>query len=143
MIDVEDSCGWLMEFANGALAVCHAGWTTIGRAPGLEFRVYGAHGAAQVILSDDLPGSEVLRVATAAEQRFEPVEIPARLATPIAPPTVWRRRFQHNLIQHFVNEIRRGERGEPDFTDGVRAQALLEAVVASMREDRWVTPEPV
>jgi len=25
----------------------------------------------------------------------------------------------------------------------VRAQALLEAVVTSMREDRWVTPETV
>jgi predicted dehydrogenase len=143
MIDVEDSCGWLMEFANGALAVCHAGWTTIGRAPGLEFRVYGSHGAVQVVLSDDLPGSEVLRVATAAEQCFEPAEIPARLATPIPSPIGWRRRFQHNLIQHFVNEIRRGGRREPDFTDGVRAQVLLEAVVTSMNEDRWVAPEPV
>jgi predicted dehydrogenase len=85
----------------------------------------------------------MLRVATAAEQRFEPAEIPARLATPIPPPTVWRRRFQHNVIRHFVDEIRSGQRGEPDFADGARAQALLEAVVTSMREDRWVTPEPV
>jgi predicted dehydrogenase len=142
-IDVEDSCSWLMEFANGALGVCHAGWATIGRAPGIELRVYGSRGAVQVVLSDDLPGSEMLRAATAAEQRFEPAEIPDRLATPIPPPAVWRRRFQHNLIQHFVNEIRSGQQGEPDFTDGVRAQALLEAVVTSMREDRWVAPEPV
>lgn len=142
-IDVEDSCGWLMEFANGALGVCHAGWATVGRAPGLELRIYGSQGAAQVVLSDDLPGSEVLRVATAVDQRFEPAEIPARLATPIPPSTVWRRRFQHNLIRHFLDEIRSGDSGEPDFADGVRAQALLEAVVTSMREDRWVTPEPV
>ena len=60
-IDVEDSCGWLMDFANNALGVCHAGWAAIGRAPGLEVRVYGSRGAAQVMLSDDLPGSEALR----------------------------------------------------------------------------------
>jgi predicted dehydrogenase len=142
-IDVEDSCGWLMEFSNRALGVCHAGWAAIGRAPGLELRIYGSHGAAQVVLSDDLPGSESLRTATAGDQSFEAAEIPAHLATPIPPPTVWRRRFQHNLIRHFIDEIRNDQRGEPDFMDGLHAQALLEAVVISMREDRWVMPEKV
>ena len=137
-VEVEDSCGWLMDFANGALGVCHAGWSTVGRAPGLELRVYGSAGAVQVILSNDLPGSEVLRVASAAEQIFAPAPVPARLATPMPDTELWRLRFHHSLIQHFVDEVRNGTPGEPTFEAGLRAQELLAAVVASMKEDRWV-----
>ena len=97
-VEVEDSCGWLMTFGNGALGVCHAGRSKVGRAPGLEIRVYGSRGAVQAILSDDLPGSELLRVASAAEQRFEPAEVPQRLATPMPDTEVWHRRFHRSLI---------------------------------------------
>jgi predicted dehydrogenase len=138
-IDVDDSCGWLMEFANGALGVCHAGWATVGRAPGLEIRVYGSGGAAQVVLSDDLPGSEALRVASATEQRFEAVAIPDRLATPLPVASLWYRRFHHNLIHTFVDEIRHGRVAAPTFEDGAQAQALLDAVVTAMAERRWVS----
>ena len=137
-VEVEDSCGWLMNFDNGALGVCHAGWSTVGRAPGLEIRVYGSRGAVQAILSDDLPGSELLRTASAAEQRFEPAEVPQRLATPMPDTEVWRCRFHHSLIWHFINEIRHERRDQPNFDDGMRAQELLAAVVRSMAEDRWV-----
>jgi predicted dehydrogenase len=137
-VEVDDSCGWLMNFANGALGVCHAGWSTVGRAPGLEVRVYGSQGAVQVMLSDDLPGSEMLRVASATEQSFRPESVPDRLATPIPSTELWRRRFHHSLIQHFVDGIRSGRPEGPNFEDGLRAQELLAAVVASMDEDRWV-----
>ena len=140
-VEVEDSCGWLMEFASGALGVCHAGWATVGRAPGLEFRVFGSRGAVQAMLSDDLPDSERLLVADGTEQSFRPAEIPRRLATPIPPPAHWRQRFHHNLISHFVDDVRRSAPGEPSFIDGVRAQELLAAVVRSMAERRWVEVE--
>jgi predicted dehydrogenase len=58
-IKVEDTYCWLMNFANGALGVCHTGWSTVGRAPGLEIRVYGSRGAVQVMRSEELPGSEL------------------------------------------------------------------------------------
>lgn len=137
-IDVDDSTVWLMEFANGALAVAHAGWATIGRAPGLDLRVFGSEGAVQCILADDLPSSESLRVATADDQRFVPTTIPARLATPLPMNEPWWRRFHGNLIRHFVDELRAGEAREPTFDDGARAQALLEGLLVSMAERRWV-----
>lgn len=136
-VEVEDSCGWLMHFANGALGVCHAGWSTVGRAPGLEIRLFGSRGAVQVRLSEDLPSSELLSVASADAPNFEPMAVPERLATPIPPPEIWRRRFQHNLIHNFVNEIRDNRPGEPTFDDGLRAQELLAALVTSMTESRW------
>jgi predicted dehydrogenase len=140
-IDVDDSCAWLMEFASGALGVAHAGWATIGRAPGLELRVFGDNGAARCVLADDLPGSESLHLATAAEQRFVPAEIPDRLQTPLPPSEPWWRRFHHNLILHFVEEIRVNRSSPPTFEDGARAQAALAAVIASMQDGRWVETE--
>ncbi len=137
-VEVEDSCAWLMEFASGATGVCHAGWATVGRAPGLEFRVFGSDGAVQAMLSDDLPGSERLLVANGTEQSFRPAEIPPRLATPIPPPAHWRERFQQALIQHFVDAVRQGGPAAPGFIDGLRAQEVLAAVVRAMAEGRWV-----
>ena len=139
-IDVEDSCAWLMEFAGGALGVAHAGWATVGRAPGLELRVYGANGAARCVLADDLPGSESLQVAAATDQRFLPAAIPDRLQTPLPLSEPWWRRFHQNLIRHFVDEIRTGTGAAPTFADGARDQAVLEAVITSMHEGRWVEP---
>jgi predicted dehydrogenase len=137
-VDVEDSCGWLMDFANGALGVCHAGWSTVGRAPGFEIRVFGSRSAIQVRLSEELPGSELLCIASADAPTFEPVDVPERLATRIPSPEIWRRRFHHGLIHNFVNEIRNNQPGEPAFEDGLRAQELLAAVVMSMTEGRWI-----
>ena len=137
-VEVEDSCAWIMNFTSGALGVCHAGWVQLGRAPGLEIRVYGSKGAAQVMLSEDLPGSEVLRIATQDAPSLAPVEVPARLATPIPPPEIWRRRFHHALVADFVTAVRQGRPGAPNFEDGARAQELLAAVVASMAQDRWI-----
>lgn len=138
-VEVDDSCAWLMDFANGALGVCHAGWATVGRAPGLELRVYGSRGAAQCILSDELPGGESLRLAYAEDQRFLPAEIPARLSGSMPAAEPWWRRFHGNLIRQFVDAIRTNAAAAPTFEDGVRAQELLAALLRSMDEGRWVS----
>ena len=137
-VEVDDSCVWLMDFANGALGSGHAGWTTIGRPPGTEIRIYGSQAAAQVVLSDDLPGSESLRIATAPEHAFQAVEIPPRFATPMPISAPWYRRFHQNLVRHFVEEVRMGRSASPTFRDGAHANVLLEAVIAAMTEGRWV-----
>jgi len=66
------------------------------------------------------------------------VEIPARLATPMPLTAPWYRRFHHNLIHHFVDEVRAGRQASPTFADGAGAQVLLEAVLTAMKEGRWV-----
>jgi predicted dehydrogenase len=138
-VDVEDSCAWLMEFANGALGVAHAGWSIAGRPPGFEVRIYGSEGAVECRLADDLPGSESLRRASPGEQRFEPAAIDLDAQTVLAADTPWWLRFQHNLIRHFLAEIERGVAHSPTFEDGARAQEVLEGIVLSMNEDRWVS----
>ncbi|MEA2528689.1 MAG: hypothetical protein QOG89_333 [Thermomicrobiales bacterium] len=138
-VEVDDSTAWLMEFASGATGICHAGWATVGRAPGLELSVYGSQGAAQVFLSDEAPGDEALLVA-GVDGRFQPAEIPSRLYKRLPDLGTWWRSWPAHLIQQFVAEIADGTPPfGPTFADGVRAQELLAAVTTSMRERRWVS----
>jgi predicted dehydrogenase len=136
-VAVDDSAAWLTTFASGATGVCHAGWATAGRAPGLEVRVYGSRGAVRCALSDDLPNAQGLWLA-GMDGHFAPAEVPARLSAEMPADGPWWFRFPAHLIRRFVAEIRSGERSGPDFSDGVRAQELLAALLVSMQERRWV-----
>jgi predicted dehydrogenase len=126
-----------MEFASGATGVSHAGWATVGRPPGLELRVFGSRGAAEVFLSDEVPGEEALLVA-GSDGHFLPAEIPTRLYKRVPDLGAWWRTWPGHLIRQFVAEIGDGVPIlGPTFEDGVKAQALLEAVTTSMREGQW------
>lgn len=137
-VEVDDSTAWLMDFRSGATGVCHAGWATAGRPPGLELRVFGAKGAAEVFLSDEVPGEEALLVA-GTDGRFLPAEIPTRLYCRMPDLDGWWQKWPGHLIRQFVAEIVDGAPSScPTFEDGLRAQELLHAVTMSMRESRWV-----
>ena len=139
-VDVDDSTGWLMEFASGAIGVCHAGWSIVGRPPGVEVRVFGSRGAARCLLSDNLPGAERLEVA-GPDGAFRPAFIPAHHSALMPQDEPWWYRFPAHLIRRFVSEIRANQPESPSFEDGVRAQAVLDAILVSMRERRWVDVE--
>jgi predicted dehydrogenase len=136
-IEVDDATGWLMEFSEGAIGVCHAGWATVGRPPGLEIRVFGTTGAARCVLADDLPDAQGLWLA-GADGHFEQANIPARFAARMPETGPWWFRFPAHLIRCFVEEIDAGAPTGPSLEDGVFAQEALEAVVLSMNERRWV-----
>lgn len=138
VVTADDSTVWMMEFASGTTGICHAGWSTVGRPPGLELRVYGSRGAAQVILSDEEPGDEALLIA-GTDGRFRRSEIPSRLYRRLPDLGDWSRSWPAHLIRHFVDGIVNETPAlGPTFADGVRAQELLEAVTTSMRERTWV-----
>jgi predicted dehydrogenase len=136
-VDVDDGTAWLMEFASGAMGVCHAGWATAGRPPGLEVRVYGSGGAVRCILSDDLPNMEGLWLA-GMDGHFQEAGIPARSSALIAEVGPWWLRWTSGLIRDFVADIETGVSTGPSFDDGVFAQEALAAVVLAVAERRWV-----
>ncbi len=137
-VNVDDSTLWLMDFASGAMGIGHAGWATVGRPPGLELRVFGSRGAVRCLLADDLPEAAALWLA-GADGIFRPVDTPVA-GTPLMPISgPWWFRFAAHLIGHFVAEIRAGHSSGPAFRDGAQAQAILDALLHSMSEDRWVT----
>ncbi|HEU5433279.1 MAG TPA: Gfo/Idh/MocA family oxidoreductase, partial [Thermomicrobiales bacterium] len=137
-IDVDDSTAWLVEFERGAIGVCHAGWATAGRPPGLALSVFGSDGAIRCVLSDDLAGAEGLWLA-GRDGVFQPVLLPDAVAA--ADP--WWVRFSALLIRDFIDEIRGAPGRGPTFEDGLQAQELLEAVQRAVAERRWVEVDRV
>jgi predicted dehydrogenase len=126
IVTVDDSTGWLIEYENGGKGIGHAGWATPGRAPGLEFRVYGSNGAARVELSEAHPGDEALWLS-GPDGNFERLELPGSGSHP------WYAHWIGALIDDTVDEILgRPHRGDPTFADGARAQDLLDAALNSM-----------
>ncbi len=134
-VTVDDSTGWLIEYANGGKGIGHAGWATPGRSPGIEIRVYGSNGAAKVELSDEYPGDEALWVSGP-----DGVFIQQELPPPSAQP--WYAAWIGALVADAVDEILgRPHRGDPTFADGARAQDLLDDLIASMSSARLI-PRP-
>ena len=135
----DDSTAWLMSFASGALGVCHAGWATPGRPPGLELRVYGSSGAVCCLLQNDLPGDEAFWLA-GADGSFAPVEVPLPKGALPRDAGPWWLRWTAHLLGSFVAEVGGAppDVNAPTFEDGLRAQEILDAVVVASRERRWV-----
>jgi predicted dehydrogenase len=140
-VQVDDSTAWLMEFASTAIGECHAGWATVGRPPGLEVRVFGSAGAVRCILSDDLPEAQGLWIA-GPDGHFLPAPIPARYSAEMPAEGPWWFRFPAHLIHRFVAEIAANQTAGPTFADGLAAQHILDAILTSMRERRWVDLPP-
>jgi predicted dehydrogenase len=136
-VDVDDGTAWLLEFASGAIGLCHAGWATTGRPPGIEVRVFGSTGAARCILSDDLPGAEGIWIAD-ADGRFRQAAIPAHFSARMPDRGAWWFRWPAHLIRSFVADIKTSESAGPTFEDGVAAQEALAAVLHAVNERRWV-----
>jgi predicted dehydrogenase len=136
-MESDDSTAWLMDFASGASGICHAGWSTVGRAPGLEIRVFGSRGAARCQLSDDLPGAQGLWVA-GPDGHFRQVFAEQSAAESGEPTAPWWVDFSSRLIGDFVAEVQGAPASGPTFADGVAAQEVLEAIILSTRQRRWV-----
>ncbi len=146
--DVEDFATFLAEFADGvgveqgtaatfALSKVARGRETGGR--GLdEFEVYGTEGT--LIYHLHRP-HEVLLGRHGG--RLESIPVPPEFLVypgsprdPLAgePTTV----FRYDQAFAFIKAILDGHNAIPTFYDGMRAQAVIDAVLQSARERRWV-----
>ena len=136
-VESDDSTAWLMEFASGVSGICHASWSTVGRAPGLEIRVFGSRGAARCHLSDDLPGAQGLWIA-GPDGHFREVFANQSAPDGSEPAAPWWVDFSARLISDFVAEVGGSPASGPTFADGVAAQEVLEAILRSTQQRRWV-----
>jgi predicted dehydrogenase len=136
-VDVDDGTAWLLEFAGGAIGLCHAGWATVGRPPGIEVRIFGSTGAVRCILSDDLPGAEGIWISEAGGH-FRQADIPAHFSARMPETGAWSFRWPAHLIRSFVADIRGSGLAGPTFEDGLAAQEALAAVIHAVNERRWV-----
>ena len=129
-VDADDNFAFVVRFANGALGTVHVTAT----AP--------FEGEEEISLA----GSEgVLRVrdgklygARYRDRVLAELPIPDRLTGglppfdhPLAQPTTL-------LIREWARAIRTGKPASPSFADGVKVQEILDGVVRSGQQNRWI-----
>jgi predicted dehydrogenase len=140
-VDVDDSTTVLGRMENGAQATMQFSKIAMGYGPGVELRVFGSKAALWVRLEESPEGYEHLWAADLANRNFRPLPVPASYLQGHDPQVNWPQDYYTALVRHFVERVREGDRteGSSDFSDGLRAQELLEAIERSHFERRWVT----
>jgi predicted dehydrogenase len=129
-VDADDNFALLLRFANGALATVHYSATAPHDA-GDEIVLSGSEGI--IVLGSD--GG--LRGARRGEALAE-LPVPARLHPdlptfdhPMTGPTLL-------LMREWLRAIRTGVPSPPSFADGVKVQEILDGVVRSTQQGRWI-----
>ncbi|WP_085524573.1 Gfo/Idh/MocA family protein [Tuberibacillus sp. Marseille-P3662] len=142
-VTVDDAVAFLARFENGALGTFEATRYARGNRAGNRFEINGEKGSVrwdmenmnnlQVYLEDDERGLQGFRTINCTEEEH-----------PFAGnywPAAHIMGYEHtfiNLMSELMNGIAKGDSPEPHFEDGVKNQAVLEAVETSAREGQWV-----
>jgi predicted dehydrogenase len=134
-VDAEDYCAMTAELASGALVTLFTSRAARGTSE-QTVEAYGTHGALQYRLDREAPRWWRGELSAAPKgSGFAPVKTPTGLGkeagqgdamevvgkTTIAP-----------LVKRFLAAIRKKESASPSFEDGMRAQAVLDAVLESI-----------
>jgi predicted dehydrogenase len=143
---VDDTNAFVAEFENGAQGIFHISWTCpgdrlmrheiAGRDGFLRLNLFhdvwinslagcrtGEPEAVQMTVPDDVQGAIPRAVATAEERQA------ARQAFLLQSPS---------LVRAFIDSIVQDTTPSPSFEDGHAAQQVMDALIISNRQRRWV-----
>ena len=140
---------WVMlEFAGGATGSVHTSWVTYRAERNIEQRVvlYGDQGMLEVdnpIAFSASPGT-ILRGARYGEQHLKEL--------PVCDDPKLDAAYHQAMLAYafdvfgrepvgdrlFIDSILANQPVSPDFTDGLKAQEVIEAAIASHESGRWV-----
>ncbi|WP_340023343.1 Gfo/Idh/MocA family oxidoreductase [Paenibacillus sp. FSL K6-1096] len=142
-VTVDDATLFLARFANGALGSFEATRFAAGHRSTNSFEINGSLGSVkfdfermnelEVYLTSDAEDVQGFRRVLATDPSHDYAEA-------WWPPghTIG---FEHTFIHEMLelsNAIEEGRQPEPNFRDGVKCQAVLEAVDRSIEQRRWV-----
>ncbi|HEY8446372.1 MAG TPA: Gfo/Idh/MocA family oxidoreductase [Thermomicrobiales bacterium] len=129
-VDADDNFVVLMRLVCGALATIHYS-ATATHDVGDEVILSGSEGVLVITGDGHLLGGR-------RREALAELPIPERL-TPEFPP------FEHpltvptiHLLREWVRAIRLGIPGEPSFADGVKVQEVIDGVLRSSQQGRWI-----
>ena len=144
---VDDAAGYLAEFENGATGVFEVTRLAPGRGCGQPeyqyIEINGTKSSAVYYLQDPFrlqlcPGNPIDNqqlVTVSVPDGFLKVPASPRKVTADAPNLG----FRYDQAFDFIEAVKRADQtGLPDFVDGLRAQAVVDAVMKSTVERRWV-----
>jgi predicted dehydrogenase len=143
LVTVEDACLFLAKFTNGALGSFEATRFANGRKNHNQIEINGSKGSIvfdlermnelQYFNSEDNEGVQGFRTILATEAVHPYMEAwwpPGHIIG-------WEHTFTHEVYD-FLTAISSNKKAHPDFADGTVDQAVLEAVMKSVKTGRWV-----
>ena len=141
-VTVDDDASFLARFRNGSAGVFSASRFCTGRRNANTFDIYGSDGSLRFDLErlNELEWYD--RTAPAVDRGFRTMPILERdhpyIAAwwPAGHALGWEHTFIH-AIHDFLTCLEQDRMPEPNFHDGVNAQAVLEAVQVSARSGTW------
>jgi predicted dehydrogenase len=135
-VDVDDTANFLARFEGGATGSFSTSRYATGRRNHQTLEVYGEHGAL-VYSVDDLDQLQAaLGPAFVKEQIFTPIPVPRRFKS-TDDSDYFSRQNRGGHLDTFIEAILTGKTMTPSFEDGLRNQAVIEALEVSARERRW------
>lgn len=147
---VDDAAGYLAEFENGATGVFEVTRLALGRGCGQPEYQYveinGTKGSAIYYLQDPFR-LQVCPGQPFDDQQMVTVNVPERfLKAPGSPRKITAEApnlgFRYDQAFDFIEAVKRADQfGLPDFVDGQKAQAVVDAVLRSVDERRWIPVE--
>jgi predicted dehydrogenase len=143
-VTVDDAALFLVRFENGAIGSIEATRFALGRKNYNRFEINGSKGSLvfnmermnelEVYLQDDPPHIRGFRVVQATDS----VHPFMSAWWPVGHIIGYEHTFI-NLVYTMLKAFDKGEEFKPNFEDGVRNQAVLEAVDISSQQRRWVS----
>jgi predicted dehydrogenase len=146
-VTVDDAALFLTRFANGAVGTFEVTRFAKGRANYNSFEINGSKGSLrfnlermnelEVLLEDDMPdvaGFRNVLVTNGGAHKYVGAWWPAGHIIG------WEHTFTHGVLD-LLNGIVVGKSPQPTFEDGLRCQAVLDAVEKSAGSRQWVQPE--
>ena len=145
-VTVDDASLFLARFANGAVGSFEATRFAPGRRNHNSFEINGSRGSLvfdlermnelQYFSLDDPPEAQGFRTILVTE----PVHPYMSAWWPAGHIIGWEHTFTHSVFD-LLNGIAKKQSPAPTFADGVRVQAILDAVERSSEGGGWVRPE--
>jgi predicted dehydrogenase len=132
-VDADDNFAFMLRFASGALGTVHFCATAPVNA-GDEVTISGSEGMLILQGDDELYGARRRDVG------LREIPIPDRLNPRMPEFTHYLTRPTIALMQDWVTTIRTGEWGvsAPSFADGAKAQEIIDGVLRSGAQGRWI-----
>ncbi|WMT42333.1 Gfo/Idh/MocA family oxidoreductase [Paenibacillus sp. D2_2] len=142
-VTVDDATLFMARFANGALGSFEATRFAAGHRSTNSFEINGSLGSVKFdfermnelevyFTSDDVDVQGVRRVLAT-----DPAHAYSEAWWPPGHTIGFEHTFIHEMLE-LTNAIREGRQPAPNFQDGVKCQAVLEAVERSIEQRRWV-----
>ncbi len=145
-VTVDDAALFMTRFANGAVGTFEATRFANGRRNYNSFEINGSKGSIvfnlermnelQVLFNDDAADVQGFRTILVTEG----VHPYMSAWWPAGHIIGWEHTFTHGVYD-LMNGIDKGVSPEPTFEDGVRCQAVLDAIEKSASSKQWVNPE--